>query len=145
MDSAMWRVVSNGSPAGEFPEPYLVNLAAQGRVNPNDLFWCPGMAAAAPAYTLAPFERYFRPPSLGDDAGIRWLLPVGRSPWAIAAGYLGLFCVLLVFGPFALVAGLLGLRQIKNNPRMHGKGRAVFGIVAGALATCVLLLILIKA
>ena len=30
-------------------------------------------------------------PRIGDDAGIRMLLPVGRSGWAIAAGYLGLF------------------------------------------------------
>lgn len=107
-----------------------------------DLFWRNGMSAAAPAYTLAPFDRYFGAPRLGDDAAMRWLLPVGRSPWAIAAGYLGLFSLLLVFGPFAIGAGVLGLRQISANPRMHGKGRAVFGIVAGALATVLLVLIL---
>jgi hypothetical protein len=139
----VWQVVSDGKPMGEYPEPYLVNLASQGRVNPNDLFWRPGMPTAAPAHTLAPFERYFRPQKLGDDAALRWLLPVGRSPWAITAGYLGLFSILLVFGPLAVGSGILGLRQIKRNPRMHGKGRAVFGIVAGSLATCVLLRLLL--
>lgn len=142
MATVMWQVVSNGRPMGTFDEPYLVQLAAAGRVHPNDLFWRHGMAAAAPAYTLAPFDRYFGAPRLGDDAAMRWLLPVGRSPWAIAAGYLGLFSFLLVFGPLAIGAGVLGLRQIKANPRMHGKGRSIFGIVAGALGTALLALVI---
>lgn len=32
---------------------------------------------------------------LGDELGMRVLLPVGRSGWAIAAGYLGLFGLVL--------------------------------------------------
>ncbi|MBN9521139.1 DUF4190 domain-containing protein [bacterium] len=35
--------------------------------------------------------------------------------------------------PFALVVGILALRQLKKNQEQHGKGRAVFGIVMGAL------------
>lgn len=137
---AMWQVVADGRPAGEYTEEYLVQLAAAGRVNPTDLFWQPGMVAAAPAHSLAPFNQYLPSPRLGDDAAMRWLLPVGRSPWAIAAGYLGLLSVLIVVGPLALGAGLLALRQMKRNPRLHGKGRAWFGIVAGSLATAVLAL-----
>jgi hypothetical protein len=143
MTAPMWQVVSDGTPMGEYPEPYLMNLASQGRVNPNDLFWRPGMPAAAPAHTLVPFERYFRPKKLGDDASLRWVLPVGRSPWAVAAGYLGIFSLLLVFGPFAIGAGILGLRQLKRKPHLHGKGRALFGIIAGSLATVVLVLVLL--
>lgn len=143
MTATVWHVVSGGRPMGEYPEPYLVNLAAQGRVNPNDLFWRPGMAAAAPVHTLAPFERYFRPQTLGDDAALRWVLPVGRSPWAIAAGYLGIFSILLVFGPLAIGAGFLGLRELERKPHLHGKGRALFGIIAGSLATFVLVLLLL--
>jgi hypothetical protein len=140
----VWQVVSDGKPMGEYPEPYLVNLASQGRVNPNDLFWRPGMAAAAPVHTLAPFERYFRTAKLGDDASLRWVLPVGRSPWAIAAGYLGIFSLLLVFGPLAIGAGILGLRQIKRKPHLHGKGRAIFGIITGSLASCILVMLLLR-
>lgn len=143
MTATVWHVVSDGRQMGEYPEPYLVNLASQGRVNPNDLFWRPGMPAAAPAHTLAPFERYFRPQKLGDDAAMRWVLPVGRSPWAIASGYLGIFSILLVFGPFAIVTGILALRQMKQKPHLHGKGRALFGIIAGSLGTFVLLLLLL--
>ncbi|MFL6163741.1 MAG: DUF4190 domain-containing protein [Jatrophihabitantaceae bacterium] len=145
VETPMWQVISNGRPVGEFPEHYLVQLAAGGRVDPNDLFWRRGMTVAAPAHTLAPFDRYLQGPRLGDDPAMRWLLPVGRAPWAIAAGYLGLFSLLLVFGPFAVGAGVLGLRQIRRNPRLHGRGRATFGIIAGSLATLVLLLIVLSA
>jgi uncharacterized RDD family membrane protein YckC len=75
-------------------------------------------------------------PPLPVSAGVRssdWLLPTGRSGWAIAAGYLGLFSLLLVPAPFALGAGVLGLRDIRRNPRLGGRGRAIFGIVMGSL------------
>jgi hypothetical protein len=139
-----WTVVSHGQRVGEFSEYQLVQWVAAGQVNPNDLFWRNGMATAAPAHTVAPFAPYFSITGPGDSAGMRWLLPVGRSPWAIAAGYLGLFCILGVFGPFAIVAGILGLRQIHRDPRMHGRGRAIFAIIAGTIATFVLLLVLIN-
>ena len=38
---------------------------------------------------------------LGDDAAMRMLLPVGRSGWAIAAGYLGLFSLIVLPAPYA--------------------------------------------
>jgi hypothetical protein len=79
-----------------------------------------------------------------DDAAMRMLLPVGRSGWAIAAGYLGLFAVLLLPAPFALAAGLMAVRDIRANPAKLGMGRAVFGIVMGALGSLVLLAIAVK-
>jgi hypothetical protein len=81
---------------------------------------------------------------LGQNAGARWLLPVGRSGWAIAAGYLGLLSVLMVPAPLALLFGILAIRDIKRNPQRHGMGRAIFGIVMGALFTVVLLLMLVS-
>ena len=69
---------------------------------------------------------------------LRMILPIGRSGWAIAAGYLGLFSVLVVFAPFALLAGVLGLRDIKRKPELMGAGRAWFGVIMGALFTIVL-------
>ena len=76
--------------------------------------------------------------SLGDDPMMRMLLPVGRSPWAIAAGYLGLFSLLVIPGPLALLTGIAGIVHIRMNPRVHGMGRCIFGIVMGALGTAVL-------
>jgi hypothetical protein len=75
---------------------------------------------------------------LGDDPLVRALLPVGRSAWAIAAGYLGIFSLLLLPAPLALVTGVLAVRDIRRNPSRHGLGRAWFGIVMGLLGTVVL-------
>ena len=81
---------------------------------------------------------------IGADAGMRMLLPVGRSGWAIAAGYLGLFslfggCV----GPIAIVISIIAMRDIKSHPDRHGMGRAIFGLVLGIVGTIMLALILI--
>jgi hypothetical protein len=83
-------------------------------------------------------RRRRREPDLGEDAGIRMLLPVGRSGWAIAAGYLGLVSVLLVPAPFALLAGILAIREMRRDTKKHGMGRAVFGIIMGGLGTLAL-------
>lgn len=82
-----------------------------------------------------------RPP--GDSAVVRALVPVGRSGWAIAAGYLGLLAVLLVPAPLAVLAGVLAVRDIRRHPRKHGLVRAGFGIVAGLLGTLFLALWLV--
>jgi hypothetical protein len=71
---------------------------------------------------------------------MRLLLPVGRSGWAIAAGYLGLISVLCIPAPLALLAGILAIRDMRRNPKLHGMGRAVFGIVMGTLGTIFLLI-----
>lgn len=49
------------------------------------------------------------PPPLPGDGGLgmRLLLPVGRSGWAIAAGYLGLLSPLSLPAPFAIAAGII--------------------------------------
>ena len=52
---------------------------------------------------------------------------------AIAAGYVGLISVLCFPAPFALLLGILALRQLKKKPKLHGKGRAIFAIVMGVL------------
>jgi len=80
---------------------------------------------------------------LGEDAGIRLLLPVGRSLWAIAAGYAGLFAVLLLPAPIALILGVVAIIDIKRHPDRHGMGRAIFGIVMGAICTLLLLVLLV--
>jgi hypothetical protein len=77
-----------------------------------------------------------------DDPTIRMLLPIGRSGWAIAAGYAGLFAVLMLPAPLALVLGIVAIRDIKKHPDKHGMGRAIFGLVSGILFTTLLLLFL---
>jgi hypothetical protein len=132
--------------------------ARAGSLWPDDLVWTDGMANWQPARTLAdlaalippgraPVGYYAPPPPAysdgGQDAGIRMLLPVGRSGWAIAAGYLGLFSVLLIFAPFALIAGIFAVRDIKQDSTKHGMGRAIFGIVMGGLFTIGLIVMIV--
>lgn len=79
---------------------------------------------------------------LGDDPGMRMLMPVGISGWAIAAGYLGLVSLILIPAPFALATGIYAVIDIRrsksgNRPK-YGMGRAIFGIVMGVLFTPVL-------
>jgi hypothetical protein len=84
-----------------------------------------------------------KPRDLGDDPAMRLLLPVGLSGWAIASGYLGLVSVLCIPAPFALLTGILAIREIKRNPKKHGMGRAIFGIIMGGLGLLGLLLMVI--
>ena len=74
--------------------------------------------------------------------GAHWALPIGRSGLAIAAGYLGLAALLLLPAPLAVFVGVLALRDLRANPDKKGKGRAMFGIVTGALGTIALLAII---
>jgi|WetSurSiteA1Bulk_404760.scaffolds.fasta_scaffold131873_1 hypothetical protein len=78
------------------------------------------------------------------DALMRMILPVGRSGYAIAAGYLGLFSVLFIFAPFAILFGFLAMRDIKKHPDKLGKGRAIFGIVMGVIFTIGLIFVVIR-
>ena len=80
----------------------------------------------------------------GSDAAMRVLLPVGRSGYAIAAGYLGLLSVTMVLAPFALLFGILAVKDIKRNTDKHGMGRAIFGIVMGAIFSLILVLLILK-
>jgi hypothetical protein len=69
---------------------------------------------------------------------MHWLVPTGR-PWqSIAAPYVGLISLALFFlGPVAIALGVVGVRAA-NRTGLHGRGRAVFGIVTGCLSTLVL-------
>lgn len=72
---------------------------------------------------------------LGDDPLLRMVIPVGRSGWAIAAGYAGLFSLLFVCAPISLILGLVAIHDLRQHPEKHGWGRAIFGLVMGLLFT----------
>jgi Domain of unknown function (DUF4190) len=84
-----------------------------------------------------------RSQDLGDDPAMRLILPVGLSGWAIASGYLGLISVLCVPSPFALITGILAILEMQRNPKKHGMGRAIFGIVMGGIGTIIGVIVLI--
>ncbi|MDO5565697.1 MAG: zinc-ribbon domain-containing protein [Planctomycetia bacterium] len=73
------------------------------------------------------------PPYANSNTEYSLLVPVHTSGLAIAAGYLGLFSVLVIPAPFAILLGWLALRDLDKHPGLHGYGRAWFAIVAGSL------------
>jgi len=79
-----------------------------------------------------------------SDAAMRMLLPVGRSRYAVAAGYLAFFSWVPILGQLAVICGLLGIKEIKNDKDKHGIGRAWFGVVLGVVFTIVHIAFLIK-
>ena len=128
--------------------PYTVDqvVAHHGerRLFATDLAWHEGLAAWEPLGALMARLGSPLPVQSAADGPEKWMIPVGRSGWAIAAGYLGLFSVLFVFAPFALICGIMALRSLRQNPQLIGKGRAWFGIVMGAIFSAGLLFGLIS-
>jgi hypothetical protein len=168
MQDALWYYAQGGTQQGPVSAAVLKNLLASGQLPTETLIWREGMANWQAATAVAELSNQsvgVAPPPLppgartvpyaspvqsfpgqsakdiGQDAGMRMLLPVGRSGWAIASGYLGLFsffpCIGVVTGIAAVITGLVALRDIKQNPQRHGLGRAWFGIIAGILFTIV--------
>jgi GYF domain 2/Domain of unknown function (DUF4190) len=143
---------------GPLPEHELRAMLADGRLGADTPVWCDGMASWSPAGGVfghangGPPPLYAPPVSppptaVGDDFGMRMLLPVGRSGWAIAAGYLGLFSLVILPAPIALIVSIIAIRDLRKSASSphpkHGMGRAIFGLVMGILGTCVLILALI--
>ena len=56
---------------------------------------------------------------------------------AIAAGYAGMFAVLVFPAPIALILGIVALRDCHKRS-LPGKGRAIFAIVMGAIFSLLL-------
>ena len=109
------------------------------------------MADTAATCPQCAFPNAFRaaPPlvpatDIGQGAGMRMLLPVGRSVLAIVAGYLGLISVLVFPAPFALLVGVLAIVDIRRHPEKHGLGRAIFGVLMGAAGTILLVFFVIS-
>ena len=71
-----------------------------------------------------------------------WVLPTGRSWQAISAGYVALLAVVLwPLGPVALFLGIWALVRASRHGG-HGRGRAVFAVVVGAITSLIMLAIL---
>jgi len=86
------------------------------------------MASPAPA-----------PQKSSDEKALEWILPINRSGWAIAAGYVAMFSFPLLFiAPIALILGVIGLLHANKKQKL-GKGRAIFAIVYGGIMTIALI------
>ena len=131
-----------GSPTdrkGPISIEQLKKLAIARHVSPHAMVWSEGMPEWVPLGTIVHVPQV--PPG---DEGLGLLVPMGpQSALAMIAGYCGLFSILVVPAPFAIILGILGLRDIAAHPEKKGKGRAITGIVMGSLVTLIFLLILV--
>jgi uncharacterized protein DUF2510 len=127
------------APAAWYPDPY----------QPGQLRWFDGQQwtphTAGQGYQpaqYAPAGYGGWPGTPQRDRSMEMLLPVNRSGWSIAAGYAGLFSVLLFPAPIALVLGVVALIDLTHKPDVGGRGRAWFGLVAGAFGTVALFVVI---
>ena len=74
------------------------------------------------------------PLSPDTEKALGYIVPINCSGWAIAAGYLALFNIILLplSGPLSIVFGILGLRAIRKNPKLRGRVRCWFAIISSA-------------
>ena len=142
----IWYYEKNGQHNGPLTRERMAELAEIGEVDAETLVWKEGLPDWVPASRLRFLP--FTPPGgstlSGDDAGMRLLAPVGVSGWAIASGYLGLISVLILPAPFAILTGVIAIRDIRRNPKNHGMARAVFGIIMGALFSIPILILVVS-
>lgn len=140
-----YHVSRAGEQLGVFPQEEVLAKLNRGELLPGDLAWAEGMSSWQPLASLFPPSHGVPPPvpPVPVDHALSMLLPINRSGWAIAAGYLALFSVLCLPAPFALFCGIMALRDLKRQPHLQGAGRAWFGIVMGAIGTLLLLLMLV--
>ena len=94
-------------------------------------------------YDDRPRRRRRPAPDPMDDPAMGLLIPINTSALAIAAGYMGLFAVLCLPAPIALLLGILALANLKKNPKLRGKGRAIFAIVMGVIFTLLPLVLIV--
>jgi hypothetical protein len=101
-----------------------------------------GPYSAAPA--PAPASWAPPPPRRGSHPRdvLHWVLPVGRSWQSVAAGYVGLLALgVWVLGPVAIGFGIAAV--VAGSRGGHGRGRAVFALLSGVVATVLALAVLL--
>jgi hypothetical protein len=141
LDGRVVRCAESGSIlTPEELEAILSGKAVQGKPEPQGHECAiPDLPIPPPVIPHAPSPvQPWTTQKLATEDPLRFVVPLNPSHWAIAAGYLGLFSVLGVFAPFALICSVLAVRDIRRNPGKTGIGRAYFGIVMGIVGLVVL-------
>lgn len=122
----------DGERRGPFSLEQMKAIVAAGGIRRHTRVWRPG-AAAADVTRAGDFlaELGTQP----TDANLVHVLPVGRSGWAIAAGYLGLFSIIPPVAYLGLGISIYAAVDLKRHPDKLGWGRVITGLVLCSLFT----------
>jgi hypothetical protein len=147
-----YTIGRNGLTIGSYEEAQVQAMLAAGNLLATDVAWQQGMTEWKPLGVLFPASTPpampgavppSLPPGYHQPVAVQvqpphpvlaLVVPIGRSGWAIAAGYFGLLSVIFFMAPLAILFGVLAVRDIRKNPEKLGLGRAWFGIIAGSLS-----------
>lgn len=136
-----WMTGSDGKLYGPYGLPQLREHVDAGRLTGTTLICAEGRSEWVPASSVAGVL----PPvsgsgHRGNDQALAMVVPSGVDTVALVAGYVGLFSLLLVPAPVALVLGVVALRRLSSRPGSRGHVRAIVAIVLGGLGTIALAL-----
>jgi hypothetical protein len=78
-----------------------------------------------------------------ESVNLSSVVPIGRTGLSIVSGYLGLCALVPPLAPIALVVSIIAWVQFQKNPGKLGKGRIIFGLIAGSIGTAALVYLLL--
>lgn len=148
MAADTWLYVSRGETAGPVSEATLRGLVDSGFLDAGSLVWTHGFDEWTPLARVRGFESAATTRPSGED--VEFLsrftlmsLPGQQSSRASAAFYLGWLSLLVIPAPLAVAAGIGALRdlrevKLRTGREASGRGKAVFGLIAGSLGSLVL-------
>ena len=120
----------DGERRGPFTLEQMKSIVASGGVRRQTRVWRPGAAETDLTRAGDFLAELATKPS--DDHLIH-LLPVRRSGWAIAAGYLGLFSIIPLVNYVGLAVSIYAAVQLKRHPDKLGWGRVTTGLALSGL------------
>jgi amino acid transporter len=131
MQSSGWFYEVGNERLGPVSLEVLQVLVRSGKVGRQTRVWAEGLPEPVPAGS---FAALFAAPGPQADPALKYVLPVGRSGWAIAAGYLAIFGMFIPLFCFqALLCAAVGVSDIRKHPEKLGWGRIVFAFIVGGL------------
>ncbi|HEY1586378.1 MAG TPA: DUF4339 domain-containing protein [Polyangia bacterium] len=120
-----WFYEADGERRGPFTLEQMKALVAAGGIRRPTRVWRPG-ADETTLTRAGDFLAELTPPPK-DDAALAYILPVGRSGWAIAAGYVGLMSLLPMVSYAGIAVSAIAAWQLKRHPEKRGWGRVITG------------------
>ncbi len=135
-----WFYEANGERRGPLTLEQMRTLVKAGGIRRDTRVWRPG----ADVVTLTRAGDFLAELSVvPEGADLRHVLPVGRSGWAIAAGYLGLFSLIPFFGIITIIVAAVAAWHLRKNPKLLGWGRVIFAFVMAVPLTVLYALLLL--